>query len=81
MKRFHVHAHVENLPVSIAFYSKMFAAEPTRVRADEAKWMLPVFSEATPEGQEQAPACCAGSAPKGRPVGVPVKGAPTASCC
>ena len=161
MKRFHVHAHVENLPVSIAFYSKMFAAEPTRVEADYAKWMLedprinfaistrggkpgvdhlgiqtdtedelvalraqaeaadmtlldvgettccyarsdkywvtdpqgipweqfhtlgtiPVFSEATSKGQEQASACCAGSAPKGRPVGVPVKGAPTASCC
>jgi len=161
MKRFHVHAHVENLPVSIAFYSKMFAAEPTRVEADYAKWMLedprinfaistrggkpgvdhlgiqtdtedelvalraqaeaadmtlldvgettccyarsdkywvtdpqgiaweqfhtlgtiPVFSEATQKGQEQASACCAGSAPKGRPVGVPVKGAPTASCC
>jgi catechol 2,3-dioxygenase-like lactoylglutathione lyase family enzyme len=40
MKRFHVHAHVENLPASIAFYSKMFAAEPTRQEADYAKWML-----------------------------------------
>ena len=27
MKRFHVHAHVEDLAASIAFYSKMFAAE------------------------------------------------------
>jgi catechol 2,3-dioxygenase-like lactoylglutathione lyase family enzyme len=40
MKRFHVHAHVENLEASIAFYSKLFAAEPTRVEADYAKWML-----------------------------------------
>jgi len=40
MKRFHVHAHVEDLQASIAFYSKMFAAEPTRVEADYAKWML-----------------------------------------
>ncbi len=40
MKRFHVHAHVEDLPASIAFYSKMFAAEPTRVESDYAKWML-----------------------------------------
>jgi len=40
MKRFHVHAHVDDLPASIAFYSKMFAAEPTRVEADYAKWML-----------------------------------------
>ena len=40
MKRFHVHAHVENLPASVAFYSKMFAAEPTRLEADYAKWML-----------------------------------------
>ncbi|NDZ16055.1 glyoxalase/bleomycin resistance/dioxygenase family protein [Variovorax sp. WS11] len=40
MKRFHVHAHVEDLEASIAFYSKLFAAEPTRVEADYAKWML-----------------------------------------
>ncbi len=40
MKRFHVHAHVENLPASIAFYSKMFGAEPSRVESDYAKWML-----------------------------------------
>jgi lactoylglutathione lyase len=40
MKRFHVHAHVENLQTSIAFYSKMFGAEPTRVESDYAKWML-----------------------------------------
>ena len=161
MKRFHVHAHVEDLQASIAFYSKMFAAEPTRVEADYAKWMLddprinfaistrgtavgidhlgiqtdteeelaalkaqaeaadmtlldagettccyarsdkywvtdpqgiaweqfhtlgsiPVFSDNSSSGQEQAVACCAGQAPRGKPVGVPVTGAPNASCC
>jgi len=40
MKRFHVHAHVEDLPTSVAFYSKMFGAEPTRVESDYAKWMI-----------------------------------------
>jgi len=40
MKRFHVHAHVEDLPASVAFYSRLFAAEPTRLEADYAKWML-----------------------------------------
>jgi catechol 2,3-dioxygenase-like lactoylglutathione lyase family enzyme len=40
MKRFHVHAHVEDLQASIAFYSRLFAAEPTRVEGDYAKWML-----------------------------------------
>jgi catechol 2,3-dioxygenase-like lactoylglutathione lyase family enzyme len=40
MKRFHVHAHVEDLQASIAFYSRLFAAEPTRVESDYAKWML-----------------------------------------
>ena len=40
MKRFHVHAHVEDLQASIAFYSRMFAAEPSRVESDYAKWML-----------------------------------------
>jgi len=40
MKRFHVHAHVEDLQASIAFYSRLFGAEPTRTEADYAKWML-----------------------------------------
>jgi hypothetical protein len=40
MKRFHVHLHVQDLGKSIGFYSKLFAAEPTRVEADYAKWML-----------------------------------------
>jgi len=40
MKRFHVHVHVDDLTQSIAFYSKMFAAEPTRRENDYAKWML-----------------------------------------
>jgi catechol-2,3-dioxygenase len=40
MKRFHVHLHVEDLGKSIGFYSKLFAAEPTRVEGDYAKWML-----------------------------------------
>ncbi len=40
MKRFHVHAHVEDLDKSIAFYSKLFGAAPTRVEHDYAKWML-----------------------------------------
>ncbi len=40
MNRFHVHLHVDDLAKSIGFYSKLFAAEPTRVEADYAKWML-----------------------------------------
>lgn len=40
MKRFHVHAHVEDLAASVAFYSRLFGAEPTRREADYAKWML-----------------------------------------
>lgn len=40
MKRFHVHLHVDDLAQSIAFYSKLFAAQPARVEADYAKWML-----------------------------------------
>lgn len=40
MKRFHVHLHVDDLARSIGFYSKLFAAEPTRVESDYAKWML-----------------------------------------
>jgi hypothetical protein len=40
MKRFHVHTHVVDLPASIAFYTKLFASEPTRLESDYAKWML-----------------------------------------
>ena len=40
MKRFHVHVHVADLEKSIAFYAKLFGAEPVRVEADYAKWML-----------------------------------------
>lgn len=40
MKRFHAHVHVADLAQSIAFYTQLFAAPPTRVEADYAKWML-----------------------------------------
>ena len=40
MKRFHVHVHVDNLAASVGFYSQLFAAQPTRLEADYAKWML-----------------------------------------
>jgi catechol 2,3-dioxygenase-like lactoylglutathione lyase family enzyme len=160
MKRFHVHAHVEDLAASIAFYSKLFAAEPTRVESDYAKWMLenprinfaisnrggkpgvdhlgiqtddadelaelkaraqaadmvlfdqgettccysrsekhwvtdpqgiawehfhtPVFGASKTEGAApgagpEAPACCAPTAPRGKPVGIAVKSGE--SCC
>lgn len=40
MKRFHIHTHVQDLKASIAFYAKLFGAEPTRIESDYAKWML-----------------------------------------
>jgi len=40
MKRFHVHTHVQDLQASIAFYSRLFGAQPARIEADYAKWML-----------------------------------------
>ncbi|MBU6486791.1 MAG: glyoxalase/bleomycin resistance/dioxygenase family protein [Burkholderiales bacterium] len=40
MKRFHVHVHVDDLAKSVAFYTKLFAAEPAKLEADYAKWML-----------------------------------------
>ena len=161
MKRFHVHAHVEDLQASIAFYSKMFAAEPARVESDYAKWMLedprlnfaistrgekpgvdhlgiqtdteeelealkaqaaaadmtlldvgatsccyarsdkywltdpqgiaweqfhtlatiPVFSDKAGANPQPASACCAATPARGKPLAVPVTGAPNASCC
>ena len=40
MKRLHVHVGVADLDQSIGFYSTLFAAEPTVVKHDYAKWML-----------------------------------------
>jgi hypothetical protein len=40
MKRLHVHVAVQDIPQSIGFYSALFAAQPTVVKPDYAKWML-----------------------------------------
>ena len=40
MKRFHVHVAVSDLQKGIAFYSTLFAMEPTVRKDDYAKWML-----------------------------------------
>jgi hypothetical protein len=40
MKRMHVHVAVDDLTTSINFYSALFAAEPSVVKPDYAKWML-----------------------------------------
>jgi len=40
MKRLHVHVSVEDLAQSIRFYSTLFAADPTVLKSDYAKWML-----------------------------------------
>lgn len=40
MKRLHVHVAVEDLGASIRFYSHLFAAQPTVLKSDYAKWML-----------------------------------------
>jgi len=40
MKRLHVHVSVEDLDQSVRFYSTLFAARPTVIKPDYAKWML-----------------------------------------
>src|SRR5882757_6406277 len=40
MKRLHVHVAVDDLSRSIGFYSSLFAAKPSVVKDDYAKWML-----------------------------------------
>jgi len=40
MKRMHVHVSVEDVTESVRFYSTLFAAEPTVLETDYAKWML-----------------------------------------
>jgi len=40
MKRLHIHLAVANLMESIRFYSNLFAATPSVIKSDYAKWML-----------------------------------------
>jgi protein-tyrosine-phosphatase/catechol 2,3-dioxygenase-like lactoylglutathione lyase family enzyme len=40
MKRLHVHVAVDDLERSVRFYSALFAAQPSVLKADYAKWML-----------------------------------------
>ena len=40
MKRLHVHVGVNDLEQSIRFYSTLFAAPPTVLKDDYAKWMI-----------------------------------------
>ena len=40
MKRMHVHVSVESIDNAVAFYSTLFAAQPSVVKPDYAKWML-----------------------------------------
>ena len=40
MKRLHVHVAVSDLSQSVGFYSALFAAHPTVLKTDYAKWML-----------------------------------------
>jgi catechol 2,3-dioxygenase-like lactoylglutathione lyase family enzyme len=40
MKRMHVHVAVRDLDASVRFYSDLFAAPPSVIKPDYAKWML-----------------------------------------
>jgi predicted enzyme related to lactoylglutathione lyase len=40
MKRMHVHVAVDDLKHAVGFYSALFAAEPSVIKTDYAKWML-----------------------------------------
>jgi predicted enzyme related to lactoylglutathione lyase len=40
MKRLHVHVSVEDITQSVGFYSALFAAQPSVLKPDYAKWML-----------------------------------------
>jgi catechol 2,3-dioxygenase-like lactoylglutathione lyase family enzyme len=40
MKRFHVHVTVNDLEAGVAFYSKLFGAQPAVQKPDYAKWMI-----------------------------------------
>ncbi len=56
MKRLHVHVGVDDLDRSVGFYSTLFGADPTVLKADYAKWMLddPRVNFAISTGQHAA---------------------------
>ncbi|MGK2901132.1 MAG: hypothetical protein ACSLE9_20990 [Burkholderiaceae bacterium] len=78
MKRFHVHTHVDDLQASIDFYSRMFAAAPTRIEDDYTLGSIPVFSERAAAAPEPS-ACCAASAPRDGASAIAVRF--KSSCC
>ena len=40
MKRLHVHVSVDDIADSVRFYQTLFAAEPSVLKSDYARWML-----------------------------------------
>lgn len=40
MKRLHIHIHTGDLAASVRYYSALFGADPVRLEADYAKWLL-----------------------------------------
>lgn len=40
MNRFHIHISVSDIRKSVAFYTILFAADPTVLKSDYAKWLL-----------------------------------------
>lgn len=40
MKRLHLHVTVDDLDKAVGFYTRLFDAEPVKLRADYAKWLL-----------------------------------------
>jgi predicted enzyme related to lactoylglutathione lyase len=40
MNRFHVHVNVADLDASVKFYSELFAASPSVLKPDYAKWLV-----------------------------------------
>ena len=40
MKRFHVHLHVDDIEMSVRYYSALFGVPPAKQKPDYAKWIL-----------------------------------------
>jgi catechol 2,3-dioxygenase-like lactoylglutathione lyase family enzyme len=56
MTRLHIHVSVADLDRSVAFYSRLFGAEPSVSKPDYAKWLLddPAVNFALSKGAEDA---------------------------
>ena len=62
---------------------KYWVTDPQGIAWEQFRTLgnIPVFSEKKQSDDSGAAACCVGTAPRGKPLGIPVKASAAGSCC